>query len=582
VFRGSKEVTAQQVQEMLGLARQATPQQQQQGQQQAPPSARFMQTVAECDYALTSILEEMQRDPFPVKQAERALRCTGVALSVAIGLLECCFRNSAARIILFTGGPCTFGPGQVVGTSLDEAMRHHGDMEKGNAKHVQKAVKYYKALAQRLVNNGHVLDVFASALDQVGTMEMRFCIEKTGGVMVITDTFTSVATGNGQIFKESFKRLFTRDEENNLKMAFNGTLEVKTSREFKVCGAIGPCASLGKKSTCVAENVIGQGDTCAWRMCGLEPATTLAFFFEIVNQHSQPIPPGQLWYVQFVTTYQHSSGQHRLRVTTIGQNWVDGADTPALAMGFDQEAAAAVMARYAVQKTEAEEAFDILRWLDRMLIRLCAKFADYRKDDPNSFQLSPYFQLYPQFMFHLRRSPFLQVFNSSPDESAFHRGVILRESTTNCLIMIQPTLLAYGFQGPPAPVLLDATSIQPDRILLLDTYFQVVVFHGDTISAWRQQGYHNQPEHENFRNLLQAPQDDAALIMSERFPFPRYIDCDQRSSQARVLLSKVNPSVTHTSSGDNFGGISGEMIKTDDVSLQVFEDHLKRLAVQSQ
>jgi len=269
-------------------------------------------------------------------------------------------------------------------------------------------------------------------------------------------------------------------------------------------------------------------------------------------------------------------------VTTVGQNWVDGADTPSLAMGFDQEAAAAVMARYAVQKTEAEEAFDILRWLDRMLIRLCAKFADYRKDDPNSFQLSPHFSIYPQFMFHLRRSPFLQVFNSSPDESAFHRGVILRESVTNCLIMIQPTLLAYGFQGPPAPVLLDATSIQPDRILLLDTYFQVVIFHGDTISACRQQGYQNQPEHDNFRNLLQAPQDDAALIMSDRFPFPRYIDCDQRSSQARVLLSKVNPSVTHTSGGDGYGGMSGEIIKTDDVSLQVFEDHLKKLAVQSQ
>merc|ERR1711871_26857 len=208
--------------------------------------------------------------------------------------------------------------------------------------------------------------------------------------------------------------------------------------------------------------------------------------------------------------------------------------------------------------------------------------AEYEKENPSSFRLAPEFSLYPQFMFHLRRSQFLQTFNSSPDESAFHRGVMLRENVTNCLIMIQPTLLAYGFQGPPASVLLDATSIQADRILLLDTYFQVVVFHGDTISAWRQQNYQDQPEHENFRNLLQAPQDDAALIMSERFPFPRYIDCDQRSSQARVLLSKVNPSVTYTNADSNFGGISGELIKTDDVSLQVFEDHLKRLAVQTQ
>jgi len=44
--------------------------------------------------------------------------------------------------------------------------------------------------------------------------------------------------------------------------------------------------------------------------------------------------------------------------------------------------------------------------------------------------------------------------------------------------MIQPTLLAYSFNGPPVPVLLDVTSIGPDRILLLDTFFQVIVFHG--------------------------------------------------------------------------------------------------------
>jgi len=58
-----------------------------------------------------------------------------------------------------------------------------------------------------------------------------------------------------------------------------------------------------------------------------------------------------------------------------------------------------------------------------MLIRLAAKFGDYRKEDAQSFQLSPQFSIYPQFMFHLRRSQFLQTFNTSPDESAFHRLV---------------------------------------------------------------------------------------------------------------------------------------------------------------
>ena len=104
-------------------------------------------------------------------------------------------------------------------------------------------------------------------------------------------------------------------------------------------------------------------------------------------------------------------------------------------------------------------------------------------------------------MFHLRRSPFLQVFNYSPDESAYHRMVLLKERTDNSLVMIQPALLSYSFQGPPVPVLLDVTAVKPDTILLLDTFFHVVVFHGETIASWREQGYQDDPSHINFKNL---------------------------------------------------------------------------------
>jgi protein transport protein SEC23 len=101
--------------------------------------------------------------------------------------------------------------------------------------------------------------------------------------------------------------------------------------------------------------------------------------------------------------------EYRLRVTTLSHTWADTTQLAEIARGFDQEAAAVLMARIASHKTITEESFDILRWIDRMLIRLVAKFADYVKDDPASFRLSSYFSIYPQFMFHLRRSQFLQV-----------------------------------------------------------------------------------------------------------------------------------------------------------------------------
>ena len=53
---------------------------------------------------------------------------------------------------------------------------------------------------------------------------------------------------------------------------------------------------------------------------------------------------------------------------------------------FDQEAVVVLMSRIAVFKAEINDLPDVLRWLvDHMLIRLCQKFADYRKEDPTSF-----------------------------------------------------------------------------------------------------------------------------------------------------------------------------------------------------
>ena len=95
-----------------------------------------------------------------------------------------------------------------------------------------------------------------------------------------------------------------------------------------------------------------------------------------------------------------------------------------IAYGFDQECATVLMARIAAFRADTDNGHDVLRWLDRMLIKLVQKFGIYEKDNPNSFVLPENFSLYPQFMFHLRRSQFLQVFNNSPDETAYYRHAI--------------------------------------------------------------------------------------------------------------------------------------------------------------
>lgn len=50
---------------------------------------------------------------------------------------------------------------------LSDPVRSHKDLDKDVAPYFKKAVKFYDCLAKQLVSQGHVLDLFASALDQV-------------------------------------------------------------------------------------------------------------------------------------------------------------------------------------------------------------------------------------------------------------------------------------------------------------------------------------------------------------------------------------------------------------------------------
>jgi protein transport protein SEC23 len=522
---------------------------------------------------LTTIVEELQADPWPVKSNRRSRRCTGVAVSVAVSLLECAYAGTGARILTFIGGPCTLGDGQVVGLELTEQIRLHNDLRNDKAPHFKKAVKFYQGLTQKLVQSGHTLDVFAANLDQVGVLEMKSCCENTGGVLVLTDTFEN------QIYQDSLKRFFARNGD-HLSMAFNATLEVQCSPEIKICGAIGPVTSMNQKSPHVAETELGYGNTNAWKINSLSPTTTVAVYFDVVNQTTNP---GMNYrFFQYVTAYQHSSGQFRLRVSTQALRWVDTGMWQDIAAGFDQEAAAVLIARLAVFKAETEYLFDVLRWLDRSLIRLVTKFGTFAENQPGSLQLPSNFSIFPQFMYHMRRSQFLRVFNSSPDETAFFRLILNREATTNSVIMIQPTLHSYGLTEPPHAVALDSLSVRPDVILLLDTFFSVMVHYGEKIAAWRDAGYQNRPEYEYLNKLLTMPKDEAQQVMEERFPFPRYIECDEGTSQARFLIAKINPSTTHHTQSYNAGtNANNTVVLTDDASMQVFMEYLKKLAWES-
>jgi protein transport protein SEC23 len=578
IFRGDKEYTEAQVAEMVG--RQRLPPQPQPGAAGAAGAAfgfgaaanlltRFFLPVEDIEFQLTLILENLSADPWSVAHGDRPLRSTGLALNVCASLLGATFPGFGARIMLFLAGPGTLAPGLIVGPKLKEPIRLHSDIDKDNAvaKHYKKAAKFYDALAARIVKNLHCVDVFAGCLDQIGMLEMRNLCNLTGGALVLTDSFATL------IFKQSFLRLFAKDAEGYLAMGFCGVLDIKTLRELKVSGLIGHALSLQTKGANVLENEVGLGGTLQYRLCLVLPRHLYAVFFDVCN--TAALPANAQLYIQFITHYQHSLGTYRLRVTTV-LNLLTG-DELILTQLFDQEAAAVLMARVTLFKSEQDDGADVLRWIDRMLIRLCQKFADYRKDVDELFRLALQFSLYPQFVYYLRRLQFLQVFNNLPDETAFYRHVLLTEDTNNLLIMIQPTLTSFLLDGEPEAVLLDLVSIKDDRILLLDTFFHILIFHGKTIAEWRKAGYQNNEEYANFKQLLEEPKQEAAELLVDRFPLPRFVDTEEGGSQARFLYSKLNPSTTYNN--QNEIGSRGAIVLTDDVSLQVFMSHLQKLVV---
>ncbi|KAI6227627.1 Protein transport protein SEC23 [Aphelenchoides fujianensis] len=542
------------------------------GQPHAVPFNKFLQPVSDCEATISDLIEQLTVDRWPIPQGHRPLRATGAALGVAVSLLETCFPNTGARIMTFIGGACTYGPGMVINEELKQPIRSWHDIKEDKATFMRKATKFYDTLAQRAVKNAHVVDIYSCALDQTGLQEMNNVFNSTNGHVIMADSFEST------LFKQSFAKVFEKDADGHLKMGFNATMEVKLSAGLKVEGALGCCASGGVRNAIVSDTEVGVGGTCQWKFCSLTPRHNVALIFEICAQHGTAMPQHSRAMFQFVTQYQHADGRKRIRVTTTCRNWADmSTQQQNVAYGFDQEAGAVIMARLASFRAANEnDSPDTMRWLDRSLIRLIQRFGEYHRDDPSSLRLSDKFSLYPQFMFHLRRSQFLQVFNNSPDETAYYRHVLFGENVSESTSMIQPVLFSYSCNGPAEPVLLDTSSILPDRVLLMDDYFHVLIYHGQTVAQWKKARYHEDPQYVALKQMLEQPVTDAAGILQDRFPVPRYIVTEHEGSQARFLLSKVNPSLTHNNPYSQEGGAP---VFTDDVSLQVFMEHLRKLAV---
>lgn len=172
VFRGGKEYTTPQIQDMLGLgistAQSASASNLQaanassRGSVSLSPSAfRFLMPVEQAEFAISTLFEQLSRDPWPVEADKRPARATGAAISIALSVLESCVHQSqcGARVLLFSSGPATIGPGMIVGRELKENIRAHKDIVADSVKYYRKASAFYEQLGKRAAAHNNIVDI---------------------------------------------------------------------------------------------------------------------------------------------------------------------------------------------------------------------------------------------------------------------------------------------------------------------------------------------------------------------------------------------------------------------------------------
>ena len=570
VFKGDKQYTPNDIINQLGLVNKNDP------RVQVSSAKKYFMPLKDCEFSLNSFLDDLFPDPFPQGLEERKASCLGLALNVAVTLLESLHNNQPSRIFLFAGSACNIGMGKIVGLSLKETIRNYLDFEKGNknTQHFKDAVNFYRNIAERALKSNQIIDIFSCCLNQTGLYEMKYITEKTGGLMVATDSFST------NVFKESFKKLFETNEDGNLKMCFKGTCEIYLTKPLKIKGALGHLVSLKKNNLDSVSNdyPVGEGGTCVWNLGGVDPTSTYTFILDQSNTDQNVANSLRYCTIQIITNYIASDRSTRLRVTTIRRKYSPDLQNNKyeVAQGFDQQAAVVLLTKMAIWKSDTEDRIDVLRWVDKSLINLMQRFAIYNKDVPESFKLTEEFKYLPQFIFYLRRSLVLQNFNSSPDEVAQFKTVLLKENVNNSMTMIQPILLSYSPDDTDyTPVSLEAENMKADRVLLLDAYFFICIWYGEDVCSWREAGYQNEPEYENIKNMLDSPVDYAQNIIMERMPVPRFVSADYNSGQERLIKSVLDPSLEGTQDFKEGYFVS------DDVTLKVFNEFLIKKVVAS-
>ncbi|GMM36278.1 hypothetical protein DASC09_036030 [Saccharomycopsis crataegensis] len=490
---------------------------------------------------LQSSLNNLSTTNIEKPKGQRHTRITGTALQIAMELVKVMkleilpiLANKLSfivNVLVFISGPCTTGAGKIISPSLKSNFRNHNVIVESFSElnQLNYAVKFYSDLIYANVgllygldsehrafnkncNISIKFDIFSANYDETGLFEMQNLCNLTGGRLILSDSFDT------NIFKQNFLKVFPGSQN---RLNYNGRLDILTSCNLKINGAIGPLVSLKNHSQYASDLRIGESLTNSWLINSFQD-TNFTVFFQQEDFIGKKRLKNDFYYVQFKLRYKNRD-ENFLKIITVEKK---NGHTPAeLAEGFDQVAYLGILAKKVVYDNLFNLKYDDLNEdLDLMFKNLIVEFGRVLIEEPTSvwsnekfhnfitenslIELNSKFNLIPEFFYYLKKSYIVRKFNITPDETSFYNNILLQSNAKVTRLIVNSSLYnvsVHGFPNivssdtnfdiaalkyeqiflTPIPLDADALSISNNNIFIFDDFFHILIHYGSSISYYR-------------------------------------------------------------------------------------------------
>jgi len=141
----------------------------------------------------------------------------------------------------------------------------------------------------------------------------------------------------------------------------------------------------------------------------------------------------------------------------------------------------------------------------------------------------PALEVLPEILYYIRQGPLLGLAFQGSESSEISRKVFLNSSVLDSLLIAMPTLHSFDCKGYFEVLPLSTLAMQPDRIILLDHFSQIIIWIGSRF------------QDAQYGDLRKACKEQAQRLSRDRAPSPEILEILEGHSAERWLEARLSP-----------------------------------------